>query len=388
MTPRVVFEPGRGQRVPVHVWGRDVDDATVRQLQRIASRPYAVERVAAMPDAHLSERVAVGTVFATEHDVVPGALGGDIGCGVSATRLGLAAEALDRASLERTIDALARAIPVGAAIHAGRGVAVPDALLEASLSTHALARKRDAIAGRHLGTLGGGNHFIELDRDPEGGAWLLVHSGSRGLGGAVCAHHARAASSGDPLAGLDVRDAGGAAYVDDHTFALAFARANRAAIAARAVDVLGDVTGGPIDPSPPIDVHHNFVARERWLGRDVLVHRKGAIAAVAGARAVIPGSMGTASYVVVGLGAEAAFGSASHGAGRVMSRKEARARIAPRAFAASMRRVVFDGAPLADLVEEAPQAYRDIARVLEDESDLVARELRLEPLAVLKGGAH
>ena len=382
---RVVFDPARGQRVPVWIWGRDVDDETVRQLTRIASRPYVVERVAAMPDAHVSEKVSVGTVFATESTVVPGALGGDLGCGVSATRLGIDAAVLDRRVLARAIEAFTAAIPTGDAVHR-RGLPLPDAIAAAPLSTRALSRTRDTLGGRHLGTLGGGNHFVEIDRDADGEAWLLVHSGSRGLGAAVCGHHARAASSADALAGLDTRTDAGAAYFSDHLVALDFARANRAALAARAAEVLRDVIGRDLPAPWTIDVHHNFVACEHWFGRDLLVHRKGAIHAARGAHAVIPGSMGTASYLVVGRGLEAAFGSSSHGAGRVMSRKEARARIDPRALTGAMRRVVFDSDLTADLVEEAPQAYRDIGRVLDDQRDLVERGIRLEPLAVLKGG--
>jgi tRNA-splicing ligase RtcB (3'-phosphate/5'-hydroxy nucleic acid ligase) len=239
---RVIFEPDRGQRVPIRVWARHVSPETVRQLQRLAARPYVVDFVAAMADAHVANGVAVGSVFATERTVVPRALGGDLGCGMSAIRIGDDAGALDRRELEAIVQALDRAIPTGDAVHRGRGVEVPDEVLARPLSTRSLEHTREGLARRHLGTLGGGNHFLELDRDPEGGVWLLVHSGSRGLGAAVAAHHAKVASASesDDLAGLDVEGEEGAAYFSDVQWALDFARSNREALARRALEVIAD----------------------------------------------------------------------------------------------------------------------------------------------------
>jgi tRNA-splicing ligase RtcB len=166
---------------------------------------------------------------------------------------------------------------------------------------------------------------------------------------------------------------------------LAFARANRDALVDAAAALVSELLGQPPDAASRLDVHHNFVQPEEHLGRTLLVHRKGAIAAPRGQRALIPGSMGTASYVVEGLGELTSFGSASHGAGRVLTRREARERVRPERLVQSMRRVVFDQRRAASLVEEAPQAYRDLGEVLEDEADLVRPVVRLEPIAVLKG---
>ncbi len=384
---RVIFDPQHGQRVPVRLWARSTSPETIRQLQRLASQPYVVEFVAGMADAHVSEGVAVGSVFATEGTVVPRALGGDLGCGMSAVRVAADAQGLDRRMLEALVRALERTIPVGEATHRGGGVPVPEHLLSSALSTRTLEHTREALAPRHLGTLGGGNHFLELDRDAEGGLWLLVHSGSRGLGGAVATHHARVADGkgADDLMGLDVGTEPGAAYLNDLSWALDFAKANRQAMATRALDVLRDLLPVAIEPGNLIDIHHNFVGREVWLGRELLVHRKGAVAVPVGTLALVPGSMGTASYIVEGLGCESSFGSCSHGAGRVMSRKEARSRIRPQALARAMRRVVYPEHLGRQFVEEAPAAYRDITKVLRDQEDLVERRVRLEPIAVLKG---
>lgn len=381
-----IFDRAR-QRVPVRIWARAPAADAVRQLVRVACEPWAEEVVAGMADLHVASGVAVGTVFATARTVVPAALGGDLGCGMRALRLSLDAAGLSRAALERLVDALDRAIPSGDAGHRGLGVDVPRALRAAPLSTRALEHARDAIARRHLGTLGGGNHFLELDRDAEGQLWMLIHSGSRGVGAAIAAHHAKAARAGDgaPLPGLDVERDDGAAYLHDLAFALAFARENRRALAERALAVASSTLATEIDAEEIVDLHHNFVARETWGDRALLVHRKGAVRAEAGALALVPGSMGTASYLVEGLGCPSSLGSCSHGAGRVLTRAGARAAITPKALARSMRHVVFPSARARALVEEAPEAYRDVREVLDDQTDLIARRARLEPLAVLKG---
>jgi tRNA-splicing ligase RtcB len=340
-----------------------------------------------MPDAHVAEGVAVGTVFATRDVLVPAALGGDLGCGIAAVRLDHPAASLSRALLEDLLAALTKRFPSGDEGHRGPGAAVPDALLHTPLSTGALEHSRERLARRHLGTLGGGNHFIELDRDAAGDLWVLAHSGSRGLGGAIGAHHCRAAEGigTKPLAGIPVDSAPGQAFLSDLRWALAFAKANRDRLLAQTVEAIHDLVGDNLVPTGLLDVAHNFAALEEHDGKKLWIHRKGAIAAPAGAHAVIPGSMGTASYLVEGLGEATSFGSASHGAGRRMTRREARETIRRGELERAMRRVVFDPRRADALVEEAPAVYRDIRDVLEAEADLVRPVLRLEPIAVFKG---
>ncbi|WNG16227.1 RtcB family protein [Cystobacter fuscus] len=385
MMPRLLESPPGA--VPIFAWARAVPAGAVKQLQHIASQPYVVEHVAAMPDVHMSEGVAVGTVFATERHIVPGALGGDLGCGVSAVRFDYPASAIDRAGLTRLLAAFARAVPVGDAVHRGRGLPLPPGLEAARLSTHRLQREWERLAPRHLGTLGGGNHFLELDRDAGGDLWLLLHTGSRGVGAAIAAHHVRVAQvhGEGSLPGLGTDTPEGAACLADTGLACHFARANRDALLSRAGAVLADLLGREALWDSRVDVHHNHVAAEQHFGRTLLVHRKGAIGLVPGQTGLIPGSMGTASYLVTGRGEPRSFGSCSHGAGRVMTRKEARARIRPDALEHALRRVVFDVGRSASLVEEAPAVYRDITEVMEDEEELVTPLLRLTPIAVLKG---
>lgn len=382
---------GDAAGVPIRSWAEDLDDETLAQLRRIARAPYVRHFVCAMADAHLSEHVAVGSVFAAEATVVPSALGGDLGCGMLAMPLldganGLDARCLGADPRRRLLERWLASIPVGKALR--RSDALPFAprmedppeLLRAPLSTRSLERSREALLARHLGTLGGGNHFVELGRDAEQRAWLLVHSGSRGLGAAIADHHRGAEQR--PLAGLSTTAGSGEAYLADVAWALTFARANRMHIAHIAVGGLQEVVGRPVRLGAPVDVHHNFVAEETWFGERLLVHRKGAIAAPSGALALVPGSMGTASYLVAGRGCEAAFGSCSHGAGRVLRRSEARRRIRPEALRRALGEVVIPAGEA--MVEEAPAAYRDIRRVLAAQEDLVERRLRLEPLVVLK----
>lgn len=383
---RVIHEPERGQLVPVRVWARALSRETVRQLQVIASQPYVVSHVAAMADAHLSDGVAVGTVFATERTLVPAALGGDLGCGMSASRLSLSVTDLSRPLLESFVERLGAVVPAGAGVHRRPPRDPPASLFDQPLSTGKLDHTRAALVPRHLGTLGGGNHFIEIDRDSEGRCWLLVHSGSRGLGAAVAAHHTKAGvSSAVGLSTLDATADAGAGYLADLSWALQFAHENRTALTDAAVRTLEEVIDAPVTRDASFDVPHNHVAWEQWEGRMLLIHRKGAVHAPLGAQLLIPGSMGTASYVVRGLGSPASFRSCSHGAGRVMSRGEARRRIRPAAFREEVRRVVVPAWLGAALVEEAPSAYRDVREVIEDQSDLVAPEIRLTPLAVMKG---
>lgn len=382
---REIYEPERGQRVPVRVWARSLDHGSVRQLQHIASQPYVALHVAAMADAHVAYGVAVGTVFATEYEIIPGALGGDLGCGMSAVRTNVAADRLDHKTRERIVATLGRAIPAGKHVHRGVGTHVPDELFDDALSTSALEHTRVALVRRQLGTLGGGNDFIELDRDPEGNVWALVHSGSRGLGGAIAEHHARVVGDQDVLGALATRALACAAYVADLGWALAFARENRRRLLLSTLETIAEELSVSLEYDEDIDVHHNYVAEETWFGRSLFVHRKGAVAASSGSLALVPGSMGTATYLVRGRGNEASFGSCSHGAGRIMTRAEARARIRPHKLARSMGDVVYPKHLERSLVEEAPAAYRDIGEVIEDQADLVDRHLRLLPLAVLKG---
>lgn len=374
-----------GDRAPIHLWSTVASEPCIRQLRAIAAQPYVVGAVAAMADAHLSASgVAVGTVFATEHSLVPDALGDDLGCGVRASRLNLCASELSARDRERILALLGRTLPAGDRSHRAPLVEPDPSLLGAALSTRALAHRWPTLLARQLATLGGGNHFVELDRDADDALWLLVHSGSRGVGGAIATHHRHAAAP-RALAAIDARTSQGAAFAQDLAVASSFAEHNRRALAQVVRSVIERVCNRPVHEQDAFDVGHNRIDREEHFGRELWVHRKGAVRARAGDRAIVPGSMATATYVVEGLGCEAAWCSCSHGAGRVLSRTEARNTLRPQALIARMGRVTFDQRRANELIEEAPQVYRDVREVLDEQRELVRPTVRLEPVLSFKG---
>lgn len=356
-----------------------------RALGRLVETEDVV-RVAVMPDAHLAEEVCVGTVTATRTRILPAAVGGDIGCGMLALRFDAPAE---RLADERLSQRLFRAFTAQVPCHrhpSRRAPPLPEELLAWPLSKRGLEAMKEREARLELGTLGRGNHFLELQRDDAGWLWLMLHSGSRALGPAVRAAHERAARR-DPsgLAWLPAEDAAGRAYLSDAAWAGAYARWNRRRMADRVVEILGELVGAAPEPDTLIECDHNHVRRERSGALDLWVHRKGAMAAPAGALGVIPGSMGSASFHVRGRGLEAALSSASHGAGRVMSRAEARRRIDLRTLERETRGVWLDPQVTHRLREEAPSAYKDIGAVMRSQRELVRVLRRLQPVLVYKG---
>jgi tRNA-splicing ligase RtcB len=338
-----------------------------RAVERLASAGDVV-RVAVMPDVHLSEEVCVGIAVATRERVYPAAIGGDVGCGVDALPLGVEADAVDRVA-RHVLDGFARAIPT----ERGRGEALDLPWSDERLARHA------AREGRvQLGTLGSGNHFLELARDDTGELWMLVHSGSRSIGPAVARLHSEHAEV-DPTGLRYVEGEARVALLADLVSAEAWATANRSEIRRRALEVLGEVL--PLEPGAPICCSHNHVRREGELW----VHRKGAIPAGEGVAGVIPGSMGAPTYVVEGRGVVEALASSSHGAGRQMSRAEAHARIRVRELEVQMRGVWFDELRARQLVDEAPAAYKDIGRVMKAQRELTRIVARLQPVLNYKG---
>jgi tRNA-splicing ligase RtcB len=349
--------------------GDPVPAAVRRAIERIAAAGDVV-RVAVMPDVHLSDEVCVGVAVATRERIYPAAIGGDVGCGVDATPLGAPAEALTPRIARTILDGFSRTIP-GDRHRQGE-------VLDLPWSDERLARLAAREGRVQLGTLGSGNHFLELARDDAGELWMLVHSGSRAIGPAVGRLHAeRAAVDATGLRYVvgDLRDA----LLADLASAEAWAVANRAAIRTRAIQVVGESLA--IQAGLTIGCSHDHVRREG----DLWVHRKGAIPAGEGVPGVIPGSMGSPSYVVEGRGVADALWSSSHGAGRRMSRAEAHERFGVRALEAQMRGVWFDARRARQLVDEAPGAYKDIGRVMRAQRELTRVVTRLVPVLNYKG---
>jgi tRNA-splicing ligase RtcB (3'-phosphate/5'-hydroxy nucleic acid ligase) len=365
------------------------------QLTRLRHTPD-VRHVAVMPDVHLGGDACVGSVVATSRLLYPSIVGGDLGCGMAALRFTADPAMLDRARAAAILRGLARRVPA-AAHRRESAVAMSDDLELAALSHPRLEACKRKLGRLQLGTLGGGNHFLELDADEQGALWMTLHSGSRGIGQAILAHHLRAATPrGSGLPALEAESAAGVAYLSDLQWGLRYAEENRRRMAAAAAEIIEEVMGGARVASSYFGCHHNFVRREAHSlptggdpggGRQVelWVHRKGAISASLGEPGIIPGSMGTASFHVEGRGHPAALGSSSHGAGRCLSRGQARQEISVRAFEQEMRAVWFDHRSADRLREEAPSAYKDIGAVIRAQRELTRIVRPLRPLLSYKG---
>lgn len=377
------------ERIPIYIWAEGVDEETLKQTKNIANLPIAYHHVALMPDAHAGFGMPIGGVLAIEDSVIPNAVGVDIGCGMHALRTSL--KDLPRSTLETIAAKIRSRIPLGFRHHkhpcSWEGFKeAPDLPIV----------QQELDSARHqLGTLGGGNHFIELQKDPTGTLWIMVHSGSRNFGLKIAEeYHTKAKkycsehklNLPDPnLAYLPVDSRLGREYLKGMNFALRFARENRRKIMEDILAIL-DETAGSFEVTDRIDIHHNYAAPEKHYGKEVIVHRKGATAAHKSLRGIIPGSQGTPSYIVEGLDNPLSFKSCSHGAGRRLGRNEARKKLD---LQEEVRRLeslgVIHAVRKPKDLDEASGAYKDIHQVMDAQKDLVAVLLELHPLAVVKG---
>jgi tRNA-splicing ligase RtcB len=378
----------------LHTWTAEPPDQEIaKALERLA-RTEDVVQVAVLPDVHLAKEVCVGVALATRSLLFPQAVGGDIGCGMAALRFnsdgGLLAE---RQRAARLMAELAAMIPITrhrkgdeqrAADGAARNSTVPDGQI---LSHPALERRWTREGRQQLGTLGRGNHFVEFQEDEAGALWLMVHSGSRAMGQAIQAHHmTNTAQASTGLGFLRAEAPEGEAYLNDVNWALAYAAANRLAMVNAVAEIMEAAFGVAAERASFIACHHNFVQREEIGGRELWIHRKGVISALQGEPGLVPGSMGAPSFHVEGRGCETSLCSSSHGAGRAMSRGEARRRISVKALERQMGEVWFDHRRAARLVDEAPGAYKNVSAVMRAQRDLTRIRRKLRPLLSFKGG--
>lgn len=397
----MTFTEVPGARVPIRMW---TDPATVegqamQQLRNVSSLPW-IHGLAVMPDVHYGKGATVGSVIAMRGAVCPAAVGVDIGCGMSAVKASLTAGDLPD-DLSRLRAAIERAIPVGRGMHQepvgpGRLHGFPAAGWDDfwtrfdGLAEEVRFRRERAAA--QMGTLGSGNHFVEFCLDESGSVWLMLHSGSRNIGKELADHHMGVAQRLPHNAGLADRDLAVfvadtpqmAAYRADLFWAQEYAKLNRAIMMALFQDVVRrEFPKARVTFDDIISCHHNYVAEERYGGVDLLVTRKGAIRAGSGDLGIIPGSMGTGSYIVRGLGNPFAFNSASHGAGRRMSRNAAKKRFSPRDLEEQTRGV--ECRKDSGVVDEIPGAYKDIEKVIEQQRDLVEVVAKLKQVVCVKG---
>lgn len=378
-------------------WASILDDNAREQALTASRMPFVFPHLALMPDAHLGLGATVGSVIPTDGAIIPAAVGVDIGCGMIAVRTAFTRDDLAGHDLSELRQQIERAVPLSAGA-ANKKIVATAAPRIADLEALAVEAGFDPDSyARHwrlqLGTLGSGNHFIEVSADETGAVWLFLHSGSRGVGNRIASAHIRIAreycarhwiSLPDPdLAYLVEGTAEFDRYIAELRWAQHFALLNREEMMDRVVRQLSEWLGREVDEAERINCHHNFTEKEQHWGRKVWVSRKGAIQADAGRPGLIPGSMGTASYVVVGRGNALSLNSSPHGAGREYSRSAAR-----RTFTHDQLREAMAGIEYRDtdaFIDEIPAAYKPIDRVMADAADLVEVRHTLRQLVNVKG---
>lgn len=369
----------------------------MEQAKQIAEMPFVFPHVALMPDAHFGKGSSVGTVFGTDRAVIPAAVGVDIGCGMIGVRTQFAWSELKDRHLKTLRAAIESAIPLSPGNYNSWAL---DPRTEERTRELAQLAEDTGVSLDHsknwrqqLGSLGGGNHFIELCVDEQDRVWMFLHSGSRGVGNKIAQKHIKAAQRvckrywiqlADPdLAYLVEGTDEFQDYITDLHWAQRFAFLNREEMMDRFADCLGEWAGVAVVEEERINCHHNYTVPERHYGRKVWLTRKGAVSAEEGQLALIPGSMGTASYVVEGKGYPPGLKSAPHGAGRVMSRTQAKKRFTEDDLAERMEGIVYR--PGAEFVDEIPDAYKDIDQVIADAKDLVSVKHTLRQVLNVKG---
>lgn len=380
------------QKVPVKIWTDDVDMASLEQLINTASMPFVFKHVAAMPDVHLGYGATIGSVIATKKAIMPAAVGVDIGCGMMAVRTNVNPAGLDLKAIRRKIEA---AVPVGFNMNKEITTSVGEWKGWPSINDE-VAHLDDELhqrASLQMGTLGGGNHFIEICLDENDAVWVMLHSGSRGIGNRIASRHINEAKSLMDLWSISLPDKDLAyfpegtkefeEYIRSLRWLQEYAMQNRREMMARVLPILEDVHGGPMDCDLTVNCHHNYAEMEHHYGQNVWVTRKGAVRAREGDLGIIPGSMGAQSFIVEGLGNPESFDSCSHGAGRKMSRKEAKRRFTVTDLEEQTQGV--ECRKDSGVVDEIPSAYKDINEVMANQIDLVKVVAKLHQIICVKG---
>jgi tRNA-splicing ligase RtcB (3'-phosphate/5'-hydroxy nucleic acid ligase) len=376
-------------------WASILEEATREQALRTAAMPFVYPHLALMPDAHLGKGATVGSVIPTEGAIIPAAVGVDIGCGMMAVRTQFSADDLAGRNLGVLHEQISRSIPLSAGRYNRKIRESAQPRIE-ELRALPGADQADAATGNwplQLGSLGSGNHFIEVSLDEADRVWLFLHSGSRGVGNKLASKHIRNAQEQCRERGIELVDRDLAylvegtpefdAYIEALRWAQRFAFLNREEMMDRVADRAGRFLGAEVERMQEISCHHNYTEREEHYGRDVWLSRKGAISAYAGEWGLIPGSMGTASYVVVGLGNDAALRSSPHGAGRNFSRSAARKRFTRADLDQRMAGIAWGRSDA--FLDEHPDAYKPVDVVMRDAADLVEIRHTLRQVVNVKG---
>jgi len=383
------------EKKPIKSWVTDIEDGALDQAKNMANLPFVFKHVALMPDAHYGFGMPIGGVMATEGVIIPNAVGVDIGCGMCATKTSIKHKDMSVEQLKQIMGIIRENIPVGFKhrIESCDASEMPNLPHPNNMK---IVKEQFESARKQLGTLGGGNHFIEIQKDEEDFVWIMIHSGSRNIGFKSAAYYNNLAKalnkkwcSSIPekhdLAFLPLDSQEGKDYLAEMKYCVEFALANRKKmmddVQKAMIQILGEVKFEEM-----INIAHNYAKLENHFGKNVVVHRKGATSAQEGEIGIIPGSQGTCSYIVRGLGNPESFKSCSHGAGRTMGRNEARRTLDLEKEKEKLdsKGIIHSIRSIKDL-DEATGAYKDINVVMENQKDLAEIVTKLFPLAVVKG---
>lgn len=397
-----IFE---GKNVPIKSWCNDPEGGALEQAMNLSSLPFIFKHVCLMPDVHQGYGMPIGGVIATKGAVIPNAVGVDIGCGMSACKTGILAKDMTIDILKKILggskenqEGIRSNIPTGFSHHSkNQEEWLSDDEKIETWGLDIIEKEYDSSL-KQIGTLGGGNHFIEIQKGSDGHIYVMIHSGSRNFGYQIAKHYNKVAQElcakwysnippvrgQDGLAFLPIDSKEGQEYIQAMNFALDFAKENRFRMMLQCEKEFQRII--PCTFSTAINIHHNYASIENHFGSNVWVHRKGATSAKNGELGIIPGSQGTASYIVRGLGNPESFMSCSHGAGRRLSRKKARETL----DLDHEKRMLDDQGVLHAIrgkhdLDEASSTYKDIDVVMEEQKDLVEIVTKLKPLAVIKG---
>jgi tRNA-splicing ligase RtcB len=387
-----------GEGLDVKLWTEELEQGALRQINNLSKHPYARKHIAIMPDVHEGFGMPIGGVVATSGVVIPNAVGVDIGCGMSAVRTNISG--ISQNDLKKIMSSIRENIPLGFRHHnrSQGDDRMPDPIILGfdPLDLPVVSREYDS-ALRQVGTLGGGNHFIEIQKGDDDVVWIMIHSGSRNIGKQVADFYNRKAVSINKedgndygprteLAWIALDTETGKNYMKEMQYCVLFGMCNRYLMMERIIEVFEGFFKTGFSCGDPINIAHNYAAVENHFGEELVIHRKGATKASKGLTGIIPGSQGTKSFIVKGKGNPESFESCSHGAGRLMGRNQA---VRSLDLQEEIRRldklnIIHSIRRKSDL-EEAPSAYKNINMVISQQSDLIDVDVTLSPLAVIKG---
>ncbi|MBU1110489.1 RtcB family protein [Patescibacteria group bacterium] len=385
----------KSERIPLYIFSSisSIEPDCLRQAKNISNLEPAFHHTSLMPDAHIGYGMPIGGILALKDAICPNAVGVDIGCGMGYVSTNLPSNSLTKNDLRQLVDQIMRDVPTGFSIHKKPRPA-PD-FLKAPRLPQSLMNELDR-AKKSLGTLGGGNHFIDIQKDPQGNLVVLVHSGSRHFGYAIANYYHKKAQNectvknrnlpnGD-LAYFKIGSVLGQEYIYAMQLAMQYARENRHQLMEAAQESLNNLFG-PLEFGEQINAHHNYAALEEHFGQKVWVHRKGAIRAEKDEPVIVPGCMTSHSYIGIGLGNPDSFNSCAHGAGRILGRKEAKRKYNVREIMKDIEdhNIVLGKKSKHDIAEECRFSYKDIEEVIQYQSSLAKMTIRLTPLAVIVG---